>query len=260
MTTCYLAGPMTGKHNHGFDVFKDGATKLRGIGWTVISPAEMDIRLGFDPTAGGPEFACIPPGAMKRDLNAVTAEDTDTLAMLPGWHESVGTLKELRTAIWSDLRIVLVTPESYPDHWWIIDATSFAAELLEDAEQRMKEKQLPSTPVEEVRMVSETGGAKGRKDARFGLIPTEAMWEVARCYGIGAEKYDDWNWALGYNYSLSIDALERHLNLWKGGEQIDEAGFHHLSAVVFHALTLMDRELHAPEFDDRRDIYRNDGS
>src|SRR5689334_20956149 len=52
-----------------------------------------------------------------------------------------------------------------------------------------------------------TGGAKGMKPERYGLIPTWPLAELARVYGYGARKYSDNNWRLGYRWGLSYDAL-----------------------------------------------------
>lgn len=94
--------------------------------------------------------------------------------------------------------------------------------------------------LEEVRVVDPTtGGEKGAKLARFSLIPTEFLWELACHYGRGARKYADRNWEKGYKWSLSVDALERHLAQWKLGETTDaETGTHHLVAVAWHACAL----------------------
>jgi hypothetical protein len=110
----------------------------------------------------------------------------------------------------------------------------------------------------EVRVKNEkTGGEKGQKLARFDLIPPKPMWEVAELYGRGSRKYADRNWELGYKWSLSIAALERHLNLWKQGEVRDrQDGQHHLASVVFHALALMEFERTHPELDDRPESVR----
>jgi hypothetical protein len=107
--------------------------------------------------------------------------------------------------------------------------------------------------VEEERIVNaETGGAKCRKKQRFELLPWEQLARVSELYAVGAEKYSDDNWRRGYQWSLSFGALHRHLQLWHGGEQLDqETGCHHLTAVVFHALTLMYFEQHHPNLDDR---------
>jgi len=105
----------------------------------------------------------------------------------------------------------------------------------------------------EVRVTnSVTGGEKGSKVERFDLIPAEALREVAKHYGVGAGKYAEWNWRRGYDWSLSLAALHRHLNAFQAGEDYDsETGSHHLAAVVFHCLTLITFEQEHPELDDR---------
>lgn len=93
---------------------------------------------------------------------------------------------------------------------------------------------------QEIRTVDpKTGGEKGSKLARFSLIPAEFTWALAEHYGRGARKYADRNWERGYKWSLSLDALERHLSLFKQGEMMDaETGSHHLIAVAWHACAL----------------------
>lgn len=84
-----------------------------------------------------------------------------------------------------------------------------------------------------------TGGAKGQKLQRFSLIPRDFLWGLAEHYGKGAAKYGDYNWTKGYKWSLSVDALERHLSQWLGGEDDDpETGSSHLFAVCFHIIAL----------------------
>lgn len=84
-----------------------------------------------------------------------------------------------------------------------------------------------------------TGGAKGMKPERYGLIPVEAIAELARVYGYGSQKYDDNNWRKGYKWGLSYDALQRHINaFWAGEEYDEESGLHHLAHAMFHLCTL----------------------
>lgn len=84
-----------------------------------------------------------------------------------------------------------------------------------------------------------TGGEKGSKLARFSLIPRDFLWVLAEHYGRGARKYDDRNWERGYRWSLSVDALDRHLSQWLLGENDDpETGSSHLVAVAWHAIAL----------------------
>ncbi len=121
---------------------------------------------------------------------------------------------------------------------------------------RLRERQ----EQDEVRVVNEaTGGAKGQKLARYELIPVTPLREVAELYGRGAEKYKTRNWELGYDWSLSYAAAQRHLNQFWGGESRDgETGGHHLASVVFHCFAMMEYERTHPELDDRPNPTRED--
>jgi hypothetical protein len=111
-------------------------------------------------------------------------------------------------------------------------------------------------PTAEQRVTSDTGGQKGKKPERFSLIPVEPLREIARVYAFGAEKYDDDNWRKGYEWSLSYDALQRHITEFWMGEQIDEqSGLHHLAHAAFHlnALMVFSLDRQYEDFDDRKD-------
>lgn len=104
----------------------------------------------------------------------------------------------------------------------------------------------------EVRTTSSTGGEKGTKPERYDLIPVEALRTMAQLYGKGAAKYSEHNWRKGYEWSKSYAALQRHVNQFWGGEDIDdEMQLPHLAGVVFHAFTLMTFMQEQPGFDDR---------
>lgn len=121
----------------------------------------------------------------------------------------------------------------------------------------------------EVRVTSATGGRKGTKMCRPDLIPAKAHLELATHYANGAEKYTERdedgnvihdggnNWRLGYEWSKSIAALERHLLAFKAGEDYDEPwpngnrGSKHIIAAAWHCLTLATFMDEFPEYDDR---------
>jgi len=113
----------------------------------------------------------------------------------------------------------------------------------------------------EVREVAETGGAKGSKLARFDMIPTDALFELAEHFGRGAEKYEPDergvdNWRRGYPWHLSFGAAFRHLTAAMGGEDIDEeTGSKHVIAVAWHCFVLAHQMNRASQqgFDDRQD-------
>jgi hypothetical protein len=78
-------------------------------------------------------------------------------------------------------------------------------------------------------------GVKGEKDARYDLIPPEATWYEALVYGMGARKYAERNWEGGYEWGKTIAALERHIQLFKAGEDNDpESGLPHMAHARWH--------------------------
>jgi hypothetical protein len=98
----------------------------------------------------------------------------------------------------------------------------------------------------------ETDAAKGQKVERYDLIPVYPLMEVARHYGIGVVKYGHRNWEKGYQWSLSYAAMQRHANqFWSGEDYDSDSGTHHLAAVVFHALALMEYGMTNVDKDDR---------
>lgn len=110
---------------------------------------------------------------------------------------------------------------------------------------------------EEVRVTDpDTGAQKGSKPERYDLIPTVALADLARVYHMGAQKYDDHNWRKGYAWSLSYAAMQRHLNAFWEGEDLDtESGLPHLAHAMWHCATLL---TFMRENKDKDDRYRRD--
>jgi hypothetical protein len=105
----------------------------------------------------------------------------------------------------------------------------------------------------EVRVTdTKTGGQKGSKLPQLGAIEAQAILELARVAGMGAEKYSRHNFLKGFAWSLSSDALDRHLLWWKSGEDLDsESGLHHLAHAAWHCLALISFHIHGLGTDDR---------
>lgn len=105
----------------------------------------------------------------------------------------------------------------------------------------------------ETRITSSTGGQKGSKPEQYHTMP-ESLAELARVYEFGARKYADYNYRLGYPFSLSFNALMRHAWAWQWGEDNDpESGLNHMAHAAWHALNLVmfsQHEQYEP-FDDR---------
>jgi hypothetical protein len=97
-----------------------------------------------------------------------------------------------------------------------------------------------------------TGGQKGQKLAQIGALDPLALLEVGKVAGFGAQKYDRFNFAKGYKWSLSYDALQRHLMDWAAGaEADDESGLSHLGHAAWHCLALLTFVLRERGTDDR---------
>jgi hypothetical protein len=244
----YVAGPMRGRPAFNFPAFDAATARLRAEGHEVFSPAEHDRTGGFDPTGmtGHEDLAALGfdlRAALAVDLAWITGE-ADAIYLLDGWESSSGARAELAAAAALGLLAREHTGEWRPAGEVLAHATGGAV--------------LPSSG--EVRVVSDTGGAKGTKPARFDLIPAQEEWELAEHYGKGAAKYERVNgldnWRNGYPWSLSYAALRRHLNAFWRGEDVDpETGSKHTIAVAWHALALS-HFLNRPDlarFDDRQE-------
>jgi hypothetical protein len=106
MTVAYLSGPMRGYDRFNFDAFTKAAADLRSqFQWTVISPAEHDLETGFDPNNSN-----LPEGFIRQaltwDIEQLMNPTVDTIALLPGWHNSSGVRLELEVAKAFGLKVV----------------------------------------------------------------------------------------------------------------------------------------------------------
>lgn len=216
----YIAGKMTGIYEFNFPAFFEAEKKLHAAGHDTINPARHDQEDGLVVTGLSGHEAPLDFDLKKTllwDLEQVA--EADAIYLLSGWETSKGATAELALAKALGKEVQYETPP--PSHG-------------------------------EVRTTSATGGQKGTKDERFDLIPAGALTTLARHYGIGARKYDDNQWRKGYEWSKSYAALQRHLNLWAGGQDIDEeTGSPHLAAGAWHCFTLLTFADEHPDFDDR---------
>ena len=99
----YLAGPMRGIPEYNSPAFIAAAMNLRGLGYGVSTPIELDRELGFDWTGfKGTDEELDTVGfdmcnAMRRNYRVLT-DWADSIAFLPGWTKSRGSLQELLVA------------------------------------------------------------------------------------------------------------------------------------------------------------------
>lgn len=97
-----------------------------------------------------------------------------------------------------------------------------------------------------------TGGEKGKKLAQMGALDPRALMAIAEVAGFGSQKYERYNYARGFDWSLSYDAMQRHLNAFWGGEDLDpESGLPHMAHAGWHAMCLLTFSLRGRGNDDR---------
>jgi len=93
----YLSGPMSGIPDFNVPEFTKYAKKYRDLGFTVISPAELDNGETNHPY----EFY------LKRDIQKILDSNVTRMYMMPGWHKSKGANFEkhmaeiLKIEIWN---------------------------------------------------------------------------------------------------------------------------------------------------------------
>lgn len=104
----------------------------------------------------------------------------------------------------------------------------------------------------------------GRKDdtgkTRLELIPPTLLWAVGEVLGFGANKYAARNWEKGIQYGRVYGALQRHLNAFWAGDDIDaESTLPHLwHAACCIAFLIEFEELGREDLDDRSARSVND--
>ena len=97
------------------------------------------------------------------------------------------------------------------------------------------------------------GGVKFDGDKlRYDLIPADALRQLAEVYTMGAKKYDDNNWRKGIKWSRIYGAIQRHINaFWEGEDMDPESGLNHLSHAAWGCFTLLNYFKEKKEYDDR---------
>jgi len=97
-----------------------------------------------------------------------------------------------------------------------------------------------------------TGGQKASKPSQLGFIDPLALMELGNVAGMGAEKYEKYNYLRGYDWSLSMNAMQRHvLQFWAGEDRDEESGCLHTAHAAWHGLALVSFSLRNLGTDDR---------
>lgn len=93
---CYVAGPMRGYPNLNFPEFDRVSGMLRSQGWYVISPADHDRSLGFDPGDNREYTEQVYNELMRWDIGQVLS--ADAIYMMRNWQSSEGATVEFTVA------------------------------------------------------------------------------------------------------------------------------------------------------------------
>lgn len=96
----YVCGPMTGILEFNYPAFAAETSRLRALGYEVVSPAEIN-------PSGGTWNEC-----MKRDIAEMVT--CDVLGWLPGWSKSRGAQIETRVAWHLEIKTILASSITEP--------------------------------------------------------------------------------------------------------------------------------------------------
>ena len=101
-------------------------------------------------------------------------------------------------------------------------------------------------------------GAAGLLKAPLGLIPPHSMEQTAWVHQLGSRKYGPFNWRdTGVCASTYINAIMRHLNAWRDGEDLDtESGISHLAHIACSCNIMMDADYCEKLQDDRNKVLK----
>ena len=101
-------------------------------------------------------------------------------------------------------------------------------------------------------------GAAGAAKTPLGLIPPWAMEQAALAHKLGKEKYGPFNWRdTGVCASTYVNAIMRHLNAWRDGENLDpESGISHLAHIICSCNILLDAD-YCDTLQDDRNVLPN---
>lgn len=232
MTIYYIAGPMRGYPEFNFPAFFEAENDLRSVGpkdIEIINPARHDLEGGFEPDGltGYEDLEAVGfslKDALSWDLQQVLT--ADYLVLLKGWENSTGALLEVRTAMAAGIPCQPRYDALHPDQ------VDLKVHPYEPAKESVNKG--------EVRITSATGGQKGSKLSQLGAIDPKALYVLGEVAGMGAEKYDTFNYLKGYDWALSYNAMQRHaMQFWSGEDFDEESGLPHMAHAAWHCLAMV---------------------
>jgi hypothetical protein len=123
----YIAGPMTGVPEYNYPLFNQVARLLRGRGYEVVNPAELDAitqdeleELDAAPPGGLGDGSAL-PAYLRRDFRELVW--CDGIVLLPQWRSSPGANAELGVARFMGLDVY-----TWSDKWELVDSEALPTE------------------------------------------------------------------------------------------------------------------------------------
>jgi hypothetical protein len=261
--TVYIAGPMTGYDQYNFPAFDAARDDLTAKGFKVISPADIDREIGFDPSVGTLDDFDL-PAAIRRDVDAILG--CDAVVLLPGHETSRGATAERYVAKWAGIPCYTYpdlkpyTGPQWPgavDDWEFDDfdkaSRETAAETVSPVEgftpipivntwsYAWADSVVTETPKADAKpnelrdgdtVTNERGGKQSFIAARFDCIPPECLRLLAQCLGYGAKRYGKENWRQ-IDIEDNIAHAMNHLNEWRRGDRSEPHLVNTLARVTF---------------------------
>lgn len=87
---------------------------------------------------------------------------------------------------------------------------------------------------------------------RWDLVPMHLLEGMVKVLMVGMKKYSAHNWRKGLHTTRISNSLQRHLNAYLAGEELDpESGLPHVDHILCNALFLKGQAVEHPEMDDR---------
>jgi hypothetical protein len=99
MSTCYIAGPMTGIPGFNYRAFDEARDVLQSHGWKVISPVDLDrknLTVDLSTMTGNEDLSPWRQKFARQDMEALLK--VERLFVLEGWEQSTGARNEMTMA------------------------------------------------------------------------------------------------------------------------------------------------------------------
>lgn len=114
----YLSGPMSNVAHFNIPAFDSAAAALRGMGYDIVSPAELDDpetrRKSLESPDGAPDKVGRTWGeCLARDVKVV-ADEVQGVIFLPDWHTSRGARLEAFVALLCGHQFYAYSPGAGP--------------------------------------------------------------------------------------------------------------------------------------------------